>query len=510
MTENLRTQLALFPEALAGHLVIAVVPLALAVAISVPLALAVVRRPRMRSAVLSAVGLVQTIPGLALLALMVPALVAIGRLAAPLGVTVPAIGALPVLVALTLYAMLPIVRNTVAGIDGVDGGVVEAARALGMTRGQVRRFVELPLAAPVVLAGIRTSAVWVVGMATLATPVGQTSLGNFIFAGLQTRNVTAVLVGCLGSAVLALVVDGSLGVVERAIRARQPRRAALSLAVLAALVALGLAWPRWGDRAAGPRIVVAGKPFTEQYILARAIGSLLSDAGFDVDRRDALGSSVILDALRAGEIDVAVDYSGTLWSHHLGRTGSATAEVVRDEVCGALAREGVRCLGPLGFENAYALATRRDVAERRNWRSISDLAGVAPELSVGSDYEFFQRPEWATVRKAYGMSFGTERTYDPTFLYEAAGRGEVDVATVYTTDGRIAAFDLAVLDDPLGALPPYDALLLVAADAPPRAIEVLATLVDAIPIEAMREANRKVDVAGETPDAAAAWLLSTL
>jgi osmoprotectant transport system permease protein len=108
------------------------------------------------------------------------------------------------------------------------------------------------------------------------------------------------------------------------------------------------------------------------------------------------------------------------------------------------------------------------------------------------------------------MSFGTERTYDPSFLYEAVGRGEVDVATVYTTDGRVAAFDLTVLQDPLGALPPYDALLLVAADAPPRVVEVLGKLVGAIPIDAMREANRKVDVDGETPDAAAAWLLSTL
>ncbi len=510
MTENLRTQLALFPDALAGHLVVSVVPLLLAVAVSVPLAVAVVRRPRLRSAVLSAVGLVQTIPGLALLALMVPALVVIGRLMAPLGVDVPAIGALPVLVALTLYAMLPIVRNTVAGIEGVDAGVVEAARALGMTPAQLRRWVELPLAAPVVIAGIRTSAVWVVGMATLATPVGQTSLGNFIFAGLQTRNVTAVLVGCLGAALLALVVDGSLGVVETAIRARRPRVAMASLAVLAVLVALGISWPVWSDRTAGPRIVVGGKPFTEQYVLTRAIGALLAEARFDVDRRDALGSTVLLDALRAGEVDIAVDYSGTLWAQHLHKAGSAPADVMRDEVCRALAREGVRCVGALGFENAYALATRRTVAEQRGWRSISDLVAAAPELSVGSDYEFFQRAEWAAVRSAYGMSFGAERTYDPTFLYEAAGHGDVDVATVYTTDGRVAAFDLVVLDDPLGALPPYDALLLAAADAPPRALDALRKLVGAIPNEVMREANRKVDVGGETPDAAAAWLLSTL
>jgi osmoprotectant transport system permease protein len=319
-----------------------------------------------------------------------------------------------------------------------------------------------------------------------------------------------VLVGCLGAAALAFVVDGALGIVEAAIRSRRPRLAAWSLAALVVLVALGLSWPTLTHRAAGPRVVVAGKPFTEQYVLTRAIGSLLADAGFAVDRRDALGSTVLLDALRAGEVDIAVDYSGTLWSQHLHRAGTAPAAVMRDEVCRALALEGVRCLGALGFENAYALATRRALAEQRGWRSLSDLATAAPELSVGSDYEFFQRPEWAAVRSAYGMSFRTERTYDPTFLYEAAGRGDVDVATVYTTDGRVAAFDLVVLADPLGALPPYDALLLAGADAPVPAVEVVGTLVGAIPMEAMREANRRVDVAGETPDAAAAWLLSTL
>jgi osmoprotectant transport system permease protein len=179
-------------------------------------------------------------------------------------------------------------------------------------------------------------------------------------------------------------------------------------------------------------------------------------------------------------------------------------------VCAALGRDGVTCLGPLGFENAYALAVRAKDARARGFRTLADLAAAAPELRVGADYEFFQRPEWAAVRAAYGLAFGAEVTYDPTFLYEAVAHGDVDVITAYTSDGRVLAFDLAVLEDPRGALPPYDAVALLSADAPPGVAEALRPLVGAIGVDRMREANRRVDVDGQTPDEAAAWLLEEI
>lgn len=500
MTENLRVQLAQLPDALAGHLVVSVVPLCVGVLVSLPLGIAIARRPA-RGPVLAAVGVVQTVPGLALLALMVPLLVAVGRLLAPFGVEVPALGPLPVGIALTLYAMLPVVRNTVAGLEGLDPDLLDAARGLGMTPRQVLRLVELPLAAPVILAGIRTAAVWVVGLGTLATPVGQPSLGSFIFAGLQTRNPTAVLVGCVGAAALALVVDGALAVVERAVRDRRPRIAVGALGALAVLVGAGVGLPAAGPRPAGPAVVVGGKPFTEQYVLTRLLEATLRDAGFAVDRRDGLGSTVLLDALLAGEVDVAVDYSGTLWAHHLGRTGTADAATVLAEVCAAL--EGASCVGPLGFENAYAVAVRSSDARARGWRTLVDLAADAPRLRFGSDYEFLQRPEWASVRRAYGLGFAEEVAFDPTFLYEAVARAQVDAISAYTSDGRVRAFDLTVLDDPKGALPPYDAVLLVSADAPRGVVEALRPLVGTIDVERMRAANQHVDVDHGLPQDAA-------
>lgn len=511
MNEALAAQLALLPDALAGHLVISVIPIVLAVLVSVPLGFAALGRPWLRRPLLSAVSLVQTIPGLALLALMVPVLVALGDLVAPLGIEVTALGAPPVLVALTLYAMLPIVRNTVAGVDGLDAGVIEAATAIGMTPAQVRRHVQLPLAAPVILAGIRTAAVWTVGMGTLATPVGQTSMGNFIFAGLQTRNVTAVLVGCLGSAALALVVDGVLAVVEGAVARRQPRVAAAALGGLGLLVLGGIGAPGLlRPSSDGPTVTVGTKSFTEQYVLGHVMTDQLEHAGFAVRRTEGLGSAVIWDALLQGEIDVYVDYSGTIWANFMKRTDTAPQAVVNEAVCKWAAARDVTCVGPLGFDNAYALAVRRAQASAEGWTTISDLVPAAPRLIVAGDYEFFQRPEWASVRTTYGLTFREERTYDVAFVYEAAANEQVDVISAYTTDGRIAAFDLETLKDPKAALPPYDALLLVGPSAPEGTAAALAPMVDAITVAVMREANRQVDIDGVSPGDAASWVASQL
>ena len=195
MTAGTRALLAELPALIASHLELTLAALALGIAASVPLAALAVRRPVARRAALTAAGLVQTVPGLALLALMVPLLASTGGL----GLGLSAFGWPPALIALTLYSVLPVLRNTITGLAGVDAAVVEAARGMGMSERQVLWSVQFPLAAPVIVAGIRTAAVWTVGAATLATPVGQRCLGNFIFAGLQTRNWAMVLWGVAAS-----------------------------------------------------------------------------------------------------------------------------------------------------------------------------------------------------------------------------------------------------------------------------------------------------------------------
>jgi osmoprotectant transport system permease protein len=505
------------PPLLAAHLELALVALVLGTAISMPLAIAASSRPRLAAAAVAATGIVQTVPGLALLALMVPILASIGA---------PPFGFAPALVALTLYALLPIVRNAVTGLQGVDPAAVEAATGMGMSRGQVMRLVQLPLAAPVIAAGIRTAAVWTVGAATLATPVGQACLGNYIFTGLQTRNFAMLLAGVAAAAALALTLDAILAAVEMALAGRRRSRAWIPLAALVLFVTIvvvvlpraiatsdgGIAVAR--RDALTPQAIthvrIGAKTFTEQYVLAELLRTRLAAAGISAELAQSLGSNVIFDALVRGDVDVYVDYTGTLWTNVMHRASGPARWQVLAEIQGWLAREhGIRSFA-LGFENTYAIAVRNDTARKLGLHTLADLGRVAPQLAFGADYEFLGRAEWLAVQRAYGVHFARSATFDPALLYEAVARGEVDAISAFSSDGRIAANDLATLADPDGAFPPYDATILLGARIAddPHVACALAPL--HVPVELMRQANAMVDRDKQSASAAAAWLLARI
>jgi osmoprotectant transport system permease protein len=507
MSPALAEALGDLPELIRAHLLLSGAAVAIGVALGMPLAIWAARSRLVRTPVLGLAGLIQTVPALALLALFYPALLILGQAS---GLAIPALGFLPALIALSLYALLPIVRNGVAALEGVDPAVLEAADGIGMTGRQRLRLVELPLGAPVILAGIRTAAVWTIGAATLATTVGQPSLGNLIFSGLQTENWVRVLIGCGAAASLALGVDGLLALVESGLKQRARWRIVAGLGTLA--VALALAFAPWsGSAVGGETVVIGAKNFSEQYILASAIERRLRAAGYRTERRDNLGSTVAYQALAAGDIDVYVDYGGTLWTNILQRTDIPPPDQMRNELTARLrARDGVLVMGALGFENAYALAMRRARAEALGVRTLDDLTRAAPRLQLGADLEFLSRPEWRSVQARYRLAFAGQRSYSPTFMYRAVADGSADVITAFSSDGRIAALDLVTLADPRRALPSYDALLLV---APRRAGDArftgpLRPLIGAIPVERMRQANLMVDrdVDKRTPDEAARWL----
>ncbi len=497
------------PDYLGGHIRVSLAALALGLIVSFPLALAARNRAPLRGALLGFASIVQTIPGLALLALFYPLLLAVAALSARwFGFSFSAFGFLPSVLALALYSMLPVLRNTITGLQEVDAATVEAAQGVGMTERQTLMMVELPLALPVIMAGIRTAAVWVIGTATLSTPIGQTSLGNYIFAGLQTQNWVFVLFGCIAAAVLALLVDQLLALIEAGARRRRGARVIAGMAGIVLLAAATLAPSLVRAQRA---YVVGAKTFTEQYILAALISQRLQAAGLSATRRTGLGSAVIFDALVAGDIDVYVDYSGTLWANQLHRTDIEPRAELLAELKAALARRQVTLLGELGFENAYALVMPRKRADALGIHSIADLAAHASSMSIAGDYEFFSRPEWAGLRKAYGLHFRQQRQMQPDFMYAAVASGEVDVIAGYTSDGLIAKYDLTVLDDPKRAIPPYDAVVLLsprrANDAKLRA--ALRPVLGAIDIRAMREANLRASE-GQSAADVAQWLWSRI
>jgi osmoprotectant transport system permease protein len=509
MSAQLNEALARLPAYLGGHVAVSVTALLLGLAISLPLALLATRRPALRGVLLGFASIVQTIPSLALLALFYPLLLGIAALCERLfGAGFSALGFLPSVLALTLYSMLPVLRNTVTGLLGVDPAIQEAAQGVGMTRRQSLFMVELPLALPVIMAGVRTAAIWVIGAATLSTPIGQTSLGNYIFTGLQTQNWVFVLFGCVAAAVFALIVDQLLALVESGLTRRRRGWVTAGTVGLLLVTATALAPGLSQTRAT---YVIGTKPFAEQYVLAALIEQRLRDAGLSASVREGLGSAVIFNALRAGEIDVYVDYSGTIWTNQMHRDDVQPRAEVLDEMSKWLRRDGIGLVGGLGFENAYALAMPRAKAERMGVHSIADLAGQASALSIAGDYEIFGRPEWNAVRQAYGLTFREQRQMQPEFMYQAVARGEVDVIAGYTSDGRIAQHDLVVLDDPKHAIPPYDAVLLVSPRRSNDAALVVALqpLVNAIDVAQMRAANQSVSN-GASPTQAAGELWSEI
>ncbi|HUO97305.1 MAG TPA: ABC transporter permease/substrate-binding protein [Rhizomicrobium sp.] len=486
--------LARLPSYLGQHVLLSVSAILLGLGISLPLALASARSRRLRGPLLSFASVVQTVPGLALLALFYPLLLALSAFTrSAFGISFGALGFLPALLALTLYSMLPVLRNTIAGLDGIDPAIRMAARGVGMTGWQSMWMVELPLAAPVIIAGIRTAAVWVIGTATLSTPVGQTSLGNYIFTGLQTENWVFVLFGCVAAAALALTIDRLLALIHDGIAMRSKLRLGAAAAGLIAVVGLGI-WP--GIAPAAGAVTIGTKSFGEQYILGALIQDRLERAGIASTRRDGLGSNVLFHALSGGEVDVCVDYSGTIWTNEMHRADLPGRQAVLTQMSQWLARtRGIRMLGPLGFENAYALAMRADRAQALHIRSLADLAAYAPRMKIGGDFEIFSRPEWRSVVQAYGLKFAEQRQYQANFMYRAAASGTVDVITAFSSDGQIARYDLVLLTDPRGALPPYDAVILVShrSAGNARLIAALQPLIGSIDLTTMQRANLMVD-----------------
>jgi osmoprotectant transport system substrate-binding protein/osmoprotectant transport system permease protein len=475
------------------HLVLVLLSTSLAVALGVPLGIAMTRRPRLARPTLALAGVLQTIPSLALFGFLLPL---------PL---VGGVGARTAIVALVLYALLPILRNTYTGILQVDPAVAEAATGLGMTEGQRLSMVELPLALPVILAGVRIAAVVSVGTATIAAAVGAGGLGTYVFRGLATVDTRLVLAGAVPAAALALVVDALLARVEKSAR---PGRAA---GVLAAAIVVCLAIVGFAGRArpGEARIVVGSKNFTEQVLLGEMVAAMLEDAGLRVDRRLNLGgTSLCHEAVRGGDIDVYVEYTGTALTDILRKPAERDRAKVLRDVRTAYAAMGLAVGEPLGFNNTFALVTRPETSRRLGLRRLSDLAAHASTLRVGLFGEFLERADGLPgLMDAYGFRLDVRPTeMDLGLLYPALLADRVDVVVGSATDGLIAAHDLVVLEDDRGYFPPYDAVPVLNAASlarHPALGSALARLAGRVDEAAMRRLNLAVDGEHRAPAAVA-------
>lgn len=500
-----------WPELLAltrEHIFLVFLSTGLAIAIGVPLGILLTRVKSLQTPVLGFANIMQTVPSLALFGLLIP-IPFIGG-----------IGARTAVIALALYALLPVIRNTVTGIAGIDLKVREAAVAMGMTGGQILKMVELPLAAPVMLTGIRVAVVISVGVATVAAAVGAGGLGTYIFRGLRQNDNNLLLAGACFSAILALVADFALGQFERSFeikeRASAGRRklvAGLAAALIAVVVVAGLL-P--GLRSSGApeeqKIIVGSKDFTESVILAEILAQALEKRGVGVTRQLELGGNLAHDGLLAHQIDVYPEYTGTAYTAILKHKPISDAQAVYDQTRAEYAGKFGLSVGPsLGFSNGFAILVRGEAARKNNLKTISDAVPVSRSWQAGFGQDFMSREDgYPGFSKAYGFNFARQpREMDLSLTYRGLASGELDIIAGNETDGLIAALDLVQLEDDRHYFPPYQAVFIARGDVPAVLNEVLAALAGAISTDEMRRLNYEVDGNKRTPkEVAAEWVNS--
>ena len=494
---------------IAQHAWLVFISTAIAILIALPLGVLITRRKSLRGPVLGIANVMQTIPSLALFGFLIP-LPFIGG-----------IGPRTAIVALVFYALLPIIRNTVTGILGVDRNVREAAVAMGMTDRQVLFQVELPLAMSVILTGVRVAVVITIGVAIIAAEVGAGGLGEYIFRGLRLNDNHLLLAGSVPSALMALLADFGFSAIEKRFDTNTNRITTSSRRLLRkiawATLALGVVlmgyagWrgmrPRSNSSSSRGHVTVGSKDFTESILLAEIVAQMLEAQNMEVDRRFDLGGNLAHSALIGGQIDLYPEYTGTAFTAILHHQPITDPKAVFDQVQREYSDQfNLWVSHPLGFDNTFAILVRGEDARRLNLKTVSDAAKYARQWHAGFGHDFMVRPDgYAGFGRAYGLQFAGTSEMALDLTYTALASHKVDLIAGNSTDGRIAGLDLVQLEDDRRFFPPYQAVFVIRRDVEDLApdtsgaqlvhplVLVMTKLEGSISTDEMRKLNYEVD-----------------
>jgi osmoprotectant transport system permease protein len=478
------------------HLLLVLVSTGLAILIGVPLGILLTRRPALSKPVLGFANIMQTVPSLALFGFLIPLNIYLFNVKILGG-----IGARTAIVALVLYALLPIIRNTFTGISSVDPAIREAGRGMGMTDRQLLFRVELPLALGVIIAGVRVATVICVGTATIAAAIDAGGLGRYIFRGLRANDNLLILAGALPAALIALAADLGLGYVERRIQfagvRRKKSKPLLWAGLTAALALVAVSYFFIGQ--SGSRIAVGSKDFSEQLILGEILAQAIeAETGVTVDRRFDLGGNLAHEALVVGEIDIYPEYTGTALLAILNSRPMKDPREVSRLVAEEYARRfDLVWTEPFGFNNTFAILVRGDDARRLNLKTITDAARVSAQWRAGFGQDFMSRADgYPGFARTYGFHFQEIREMDLSLTYRALAENQVDLIAGNSTDGLIARYGLVQLEDDRKYFPPYDAVPVARRamlEKYPKVRDVLKRLGGILTVEEMRKLNFAVD-----------------
>ncbi|BAN75565.1 MULTISPECIES: ABC transporter permease/substrate-binding protein [Lacticaseibacillus] len=474
-------------NALGQHIEISLIALVLAVIIAIPLAVWVQTHPKVAAVLLQVTGVLQTIPSLALLGLLIPFV---------------GIGTVPAIIALVVYALLPIFQNTYIGLQDIDPSYEEAADAFGMSRLRKLFKVELPIALPVILSGVRTAMVLIIGTATLAALIGAGGLGPFILLGIDRNDASLTLMGALAAALLAIVFSWLLNLLQKV-------NWKLSVSVVG-IVLLGFAGTQVYNWATAPKetITIAGKLGSEPDILISMYKELIQKADPDVKvtlKPNFGQTSFLYNALRTDKINIYPEFSGTVLESLTKPTAAQQKQVAAGKnnyplAQQLLAKQGLRYLKPMAYNNTYALVVKASFAKRYQLKTISDLAKIAPSIRAGFDLEFIDRQDgYKGIKQKYGLQFKVN-SMDPSLRYQALDRGQINLTDGYTTDAQLRQYHLVALKDDRGLFPIYRGAPLMRssfAKHHPHLVTALNKLANHITEKQMQDMNYAVSVRRE-------------
>lgn len=471
-------------QAFMEHLQISFIALLIAILIGIPIGIYITRHRKLAEGVMGVTAVFQTIPSLALLGLLIP-LVGIGRI--------------PAIIALVVYALLPILRNTYTGIKEVDPSLLEAARAMGMNSRKRLLKVELPLALPVMMAGIRTAMVLIVGTATLAALIGAGGLGDIILLGIDRNDHNLIILGAIPAALLAILFDGVLRMIER-LSFRNIVKVG-SVAILAAILLIVLPQLR---NAKEDNLVIAGKLGSEPEILINMYKLLIEEeTNIHVELKPGFGkTSMVFNALKSGDIDLYPEFTGTAISTFLKEEAKSTdADQVYEQARTGMFHEfKMVMLQPMKYNNTYALAVPKEYADQHKIRTISDLKRVEDQVKVGFTLEFSDREDgYKGIMKKYGLQFSNMKTMEPKLRYTALQQGDIQLVDAYSTDSELAQYHMNILQDDKQLFPPYQGAPLLkkkTLEKYPELKKILNQLAGKITENEMQEMNYMVNVKG--------------
>ncbi|HEM3211161.1 TPA: ABC transporter permease/substrate-binding protein [Streptococcus suis] len=473
--------------ALFEHLRISLLALIIAIAIAVPLGLILSSKKRLTEWSLQITGIFQTIPSLALLGLFIPFM---------------GIGTLPAVVALVIYAIFPILQGTLTGLGEIDPSLEEAATAFGMNKWEKLKKFKLALAMPILMSGIRTASIMIIGTATLAALVGAGGLGSFVLLGIDRNDSALILIGAVSSAILAVLFGYGI----RLLQDKKPKT--ILLALLVTLFTVGASYVPMLNFST-KQLVIAGKLGAEPEILINMYKLLIEDqTDIKVEIKPNFGkTSFLYEALKSGSIDIYPEYTGTITSTLLKNSpmdlSTNPEEVYTYAKEAILEQDGLMYLAPMAFQNTYALAVTEDYAQDHGIEKISDLAKVQQTAVAGFSLEFNDREDGNIgLKNLYNLQLNV-KTMEPALRYEAIKSGNVQIIEAYSTDSKVVTYKLKILEDDKQLFPPYQAAPLLSKETLekyPELEQVLGVLAGKISTEEMTQMNYAVDVEGKSAE----------